>query len=131
MKISILWRIYQRKFITSFWYTLQLGHRLTVVVLYLKRVDDAIRDGNPIRAIIRSTVSNSDGKTPGLAHPSAESHEALILACYKHAGIDDFSRTGFVECHGTGTQTGDPIEAAAVANVFGDKGMWIGSVKVS
>lgn len=70
--------------------------------LYVKRLDLALRDGNPIRAIIRGSASNSDGKTPGIAHPSSESHEALIRSCYQAAGLDDFSQTGLVECHGTG-----------------------------
>lgn len=77
-----------------------------VNALYLKRLDDAIRDGNPIRGIVRSTGTNCDGKTPGLSHPSPESHEALIRRTYASAGIHDFCQTGFVECHGTGTATG-------------------------
>ncbi|KAK8011011.1 hypothetical protein PG990_009976 [Apiospora arundinis] len=97
--------------------------------VYLKRLEDAIRDGNPIRAIVRATSSNCDGSTPGISHPSSESHEALIRNCYQSAGLDDFSETAFVECHGTGTSTGDPLEAIAVANVFGEKGVYIGSVK--
>lgn len=98
--------------------------------VYLKRLEDAIRDGNPIRAIVRATSSNCDGSTPGISHPSSESHEALIRNCYQSASLDDFSETAFVECHGTGTSTGDPLEAIAVANVFGEKGVYIGSVKV-
>ncbi|CAJ2503554.1 Uu.00g109480.m01.CDS01 [Anthostomella pinea] len=100
-----------------------------VNMVYLKRLDDALRDKNPIRAVIRSTASNCDGKTAGISHPSSESHEALIRSCYLAGGIRDFTQTGFVECHGTGTRTGDPIETAAVANVFGGKGVYIGSVK--
>ena len=101
-----------------------------VNMLYIKRLDDAVRDGNPIRAIIRSTASNFDGKTAGIAQPSAESQEALIRGCYEAAGLCDFGETAFVECHGTGTAVGDPIEATTVANVFGEKGVYIGSVKV-
>ncbi|KAI0860401.1 hypothetical protein F4860DRAFT_479113 [Xylaria cubensis] len=98
-------------------------------MLYVKRLDSAIRDGNPVRAIIRATASNSDGKTAGIAHPSSESQEALIRGCYASAGITNFAETGFFECHGTGTRTGDPIETAAVANIFGGEGIYIGSVK--
>ncbi|KAI1125429.1 hypothetical protein F5Y10DRAFT_284293 [Nemania abortiva] len=97
--------------------------------LFIKRLDDAIRDGNPIRGLIRSTGINYNGKTPGIAQPSAAGQEALIRACYESAGIKDFGETAFIECHGTGTQTGDIIEATAVANVFGDSGIYIGSVK--
>lgn len=99
-------------------------------MIYIKGLEDAVRDGNPVRAVIRSTASNSDGKTSGIAKPSADSQEALIRACYKAAGLHDFGKTAFVECHGTGTATGDPIESTAVASVFGEKGVCIGSVKV-
>ncbi|KAH9983756.1 hypothetical protein F4779DRAFT_624510 [Xylariaceae sp. FL0662B] len=100
-----------------------------VNMLYVKRLDCALRDGNPVRAIIRATASNSDGKTAGIAHPSTESQESLIRGCYASAGITDFAETGFFECHGTGTRTGDPVETSAVANVFGEQGIYIGSVK--
>ena len=104
-----------------------------VNMIYVKRLDDALRDGNPIRAVIRATASNCDGKTPGLTKPSAEAHEALIRATYAAAGLEnEMGSTGFFECHATGTSSGDPEEGRAVANVFGDKGgVYIGSVKVS
>ncbi|KAH8658158.1 KR domain-containing protein [Xylariales sp. PMI_506] len=100
-----------------------------VNMVYIKRLSDALRDGNPIRAIIRATSSNADGKTAGLSVPNFESHEMMIRKAYETAGISDLSATAFVECHGTGTQTGDPIEIKAVAKVFGDHGVHIGSVK--
>ncbi|KAH6658527.1 KR domain-containing protein [Truncatella angustata] len=98
-------------------------------MIYVKRLDHAIRDGNPIRAVIRGTSSNADGKTPGMSVPSSECHEAMIRRAYEKAGISDFGQTAFVECHGTGTAAGDPIEAAAVASVFGHSGVYMGSVK--
>ncbi|OTA94899.1 hypothetical protein M434DRAFT_70407 [Hypoxylon sp. CO27-5] len=102
-----------------------------VNMIYVKRLDDALRDGNPIRAVIRATASNCDGKTPGLTKPSSEAHEALIRASYRAAGLEnEMGKTGFFECHATGTSSGDPEEAKAVANIFGDKGgVYIGSVK--
>ncbi|SPJ72405.1 related to polyketide synthase [Fusarium torulosum] len=101
-----------------------------VNVVYLKRLSTAIRDGNPIRAVIRGTFSNADGKKAGLTLPSYEGHEALIRRTYEIAGISDVHATAFVECHGTGTPIGDPIETRAVASVFGgEKGVYIGSVK--
>ncbi|KAG5978870.1 Type I Iterative PKS [Claviceps digitariae] len=103
------------------------GEAITAV--YIKPLDAAVRDGNPVRAVIRNVVSNSDGKTQGISKPSMESQEALMRKAYRDAGISDFSQTAFVECHGTGTPVGDPIEANAVANVFGDAGVYIGSVK--
>ncbi|KAK0732344.1 hypothetical protein B0T21DRAFT_412523 [Apiosordaria backusii] len=100
-----------------------------VNMVYLKRLDEAIKDGNPIRAIIRATATNFDGKTQGIAQPSSKSHEALIRNCYSKAGIRDFTQTAMVEAHGTGTKTGDPIETTAIANIFYEKGVYIGSVK--
>ncbi|KAJ4411015.1 Type I Iterative PKS [Gnomoniopsis sp. IMI 355080] len=100
-----------------------------IAAIYIKPISAAIRDGNPIRAVIRGTAHNVDGKTPGLSQPSAVAQEALIRRAYEVAGITDFGATAMVECHGTGTATGDPIEAKAVARVFGDEGVYIGSVK--
>ena len=97
--------------------------------VYIKRLKDALRDGNPIRAVIRSSSTNSDGKTQNMSLPSSEAHESMMRRAYEAAGITDISRTAFVECHGTGTPIGDPIEAVAVGNVFGDKGVYIGSIK--
>ncbi|KAG5950724.1 Type I Iterative PKS [Claviceps sorghi] len=100
-----------------------------VTAVYIKPLDAAVRDSNPVRAVIRNVVSNGDGKTQGISRPSMEAQEALMRKAYRDAGISDFSHTAFVECHGTGTPVGDPTEANAVANVFGDKGVYIGSVK--
>ena len=101
-----------------------------VNAVYLKRLSDAIRDGDPIRGVIRGSAVNSDGKTPGLSYPNPESHEAVIRRAYEVAGIKDFSQTAMVECHGTGTTVGDPLETEAIAKVFGKDGVIIGSVGV-
>ncbi|KAL8869580.1 MAG: hypothetical protein Q9174_004171, partial [Haloplaca sp. 1 TL-2023] len=103
------------------------GEAITAV--FIKRLDDALRDGNPIRAVIRGTATNHGGKTPGMTVPSADAQEALIRRAYQEAAITGFSDTAFVECHGTGTPIGDPIEAKAVERVFGKQGVYIGSVK--
>ena len=105
-----------------------------VNVVILKRLDDAVRDGDPLRAIILGTSTNSDGLTPGIASPSAEAQATAIRAAYSAAGITNFNDTGYVECHGTGTLAGDPIEVAALASVFGptrpaNKPLIIGSIK--
>ena len=105
------------------------GRGEAITAVYIKPLESAIRDGNPVRAVIRSTTTNSDGRTPGYSTPSTESQEALIRKAYELACITDFSQTAFVECHGTGTSVGDPIEANAVARVFGDSGVYIGSIK--
>lgn len=100
-----------------------------IAAVYIKRLDDALRDGSPIRAVIRGTATNHNGKTPGMTVPSAKAQEALMRRAYKVAGITDFSKTGFMECHGTGTPVGDPIEVSAVGRIFGESGVYIGSIK--
>jgi acyl transferase domain-containing protein len=91
-----------------------------VNAIILKRLDDAIRDGDPIRAIIRGSATNSDGRTPGIASPSAEAQAAAIRAAYAHAGISDVNATTYVECHGTGTPAGDPVEITGISSVFAE-----------
>ncbi|KAK0611428.1 acyl transferase domain-containing protein [Immersiella caudata] len=100
-----------------------------VSAIYIKKLSDAIRDGDPIRAVIRSTCVAADGKTAGFTLPNDESHEKLMRRGHQLAGITDFSKTAMVECHGTGTSAGDPREVSAVARVFGEHGIYIGSVK--
>ncbi|KAI1361957.1 KR domain-containing protein [Xylaria arbuscula] len=85
--------------------------------VFLKRLPDAIRDGNPIRAVIRNTGNNSDGRSQGLLSPRASAQEALMRHVYSQAHLDP-ADTGFIECHGTGTPTGDPIETSAIGNIF-------------
>ena len=75
-----------------------------VSALYIKKLSDAISDGDPIRAVIRSTCINNDGKTVGLTSPSTEAHETLIRRGHELAGIKDLSKTAMIECHGTGTK---------------------------
>jgi acyl transferase domain-containing protein len=99
--------------------------------IYIKRLSDALALGDPIRAIVRGTSYNSNGKTGGISHPSPDGQEAVIRQAYKAAGLDT-SGTGYFECHGTGTPVGDPIEVAAIGRVFAtvnqDKPLLIGSV---
>ncbi|EUC40528.1 hypothetical protein COCMIDRAFT_9620 [Bipolaris oryzae ATCC 44560] len=107
------------------------GRAEGVNLIYIKPLSAAIKHGNPIRAVIRGSAINADGNTAGLSMPSSSSQEDMIRRAYQTAGIpeSDITRTAFVECHATGTSTGDPIEATAVANVFGNGGVYIGSVK--
>lgn len=100
--------------------------------IILKRLDDAIRDGDPFRGVIRGSATNSDGRTPGIANPSADAQAAAIRRAYARAGISDFTSTAYLECHGTGTLAGDPIEVKAAASVFSHERplpLRIGSVK--
>lgn len=98
--------------------------------LYIKSLDKAIRDGNPVRAIIRGSATNANGKTNGLTTPSIDAQEMLIRKAYRAAGIadHDIEKTAVVECHGTGTAVGDGIEVGALAKVFGKEGIFISSV---
>lgn len=102
-----------------------------VNAVYVKRLNDALRDGNPVRAIIRSTAINADGKTKGLTNPNPEAQAALIRRAYDKAGIANPGDTPVVECHGTGTVTGDPLEVSAITKVFGNKGTYLGGVWLS
>ena len=86
--------------------------------LYLKKSSIAVFDGSPIRAMIRGTAVNANGRTGGITRPSAVGQEAVIRKAYENAGNLPFSDTTFFECHGTGTQAGDPIEVSAVGSVF-------------
>lgn len=102
----------------------------TVVV---KRLRDALRDGNTIRGVIRGTASNQDGRTAGVALPSAVAQEALIRKVYSQSGLN-FADTRMVESHGTGTAAGDPLEASAIARVFSssrspEEPMIVGAIK--
>ncbi|OJZ90228.1 hypothetical protein ASPFODRAFT_56562 [Aspergillus luchuensis CBS 106.47] len=97
--------------------------------IYVKKLEDAIRDNDPIRGVIRGTGTNSDGKTAGLSTPRAEAQAALIQKTYEQAGISDLSQTAYIEAHGTGTTVGDRTEAAGIAKVLGKKGIVMGAVK--
>ncbi|KAJ5135407.1 Lovastatin diketide synthase LovF [Penicillium bovifimosum] len=86
--------------------------------LVVKRLSDAIRDGDTIRAVIRGSGVNADGKTPSVTQPSPTAQAELIIQTYDDAGLD-LSETGYFECHGTGTPVGDPLELAAIASTLG------------
>jgi acyl transferase domain-containing protein len=106
-----------------------------VSFLVLKPLSAALRDGDAIRAVIRGTGVNQDGRTPGITVPSGESQEQLIRTVYERAGLDP-SNTPFVEAHGTGTQKGDAVEARVLAKTFGhcrssQNPVYIGSVKTN
>ncbi|MCX8132086.1 MAG: SDR family NAD(P)-dependent oxidoreductase [Clostridia bacterium] len=105
-----------------------------VGVILMKRVEDAIRDGDHIYAVIRGMSVNNDGSTKvGFTAPSREGQAEVIAAAQNLAGVnpEDIS---YIEAHGTGTSLGDPIEISALTQVFNQstqkKGFCaIGSVK--
>ncbi|WP_328603353.1 SDR family NAD(P)-dependent oxidoreductase [Amycolatopsis sp. NBC_00345] len=99
-------------------------------LLVLKRLDDALRDGDRVHAVIRGSAVRQDGRTDGIMAPSAEAQEHLLRTALAAAGTTP-AEVGYVEAHGTGTRVGDPIEAAALAAVYGRPGnpCPIGSVK--
>lgn len=90
-------------------------------VVLLKRLPDALRDGDRILAVVRGTASNSDGRTRTISTPSVPAQVAACRAALATAGVDA-DTIGMVEAHGTGTPVGDPIEFASLAQVYGAAG---------
>ncbi|GFF73944.1 polyketide synthase-nonribosomal peptide synthetase [Aspergillus lentulus] len=112
-----------------------------VASVVLKRLRDAIIDADPIECVIRATGANSDGRTMGITMPNAKAQQSLILKTYARAGLSPQERPAdrcqYFEAHGTGTQAGDPQEAAAIhASFFGPEcvadppnRLYVGSIK--
>ena len=87
-------------------------------VIVIKRLEDAIRDGDRIRAVIRGSAINQDGASGGLTVPNGVAQQRVITDALKRAGIEP-SEVDYLEAHGTGTSLGDPIEAQAAGAVLG------------
>ena len=88
-----------------------------VGVVVLKRLEDAVRDGDSISGVIVSSGINQAGKTNGITAPGMQSQLALINEVYRRGKIDP-GTIQYVEAHGTGTRLGDPIEIEALAKAF-------------
>lgn len=105
------------------------------VMLALKRLDDALRDGNDIRGVICGSGVNQDGRTPVMTMPDADAQERLIREVLTRSKVapEDVS---YVEAHGTGTPVGDPIETKAIARAVAhyqpeDRRVVVGAVKAN
>ncbi|KAG9868942.1 ketoacyl-synt-domain-containing protein, partial [Aureobasidium melanogenum] len=106
-----------------------------VCAIYIKKLSGAIANNDPIRAVIRATAVNSNGKSQGINHPSSKDQEAVIREAYGKANLG-YEDTGWFECHGTGTPVGDPIEVLAAGDVFAsgrtpDNPLLLGSIKTN
>lgn len=103
------------------------------VVLFLKPLEAAERDGDPIHAVILNSGVNSDGHTNGITFPSADAQAALITHVHQQAGISA-NEIQYIEAHGTGTMAGDKTEAMALSVALAkqrrkDNPLLIGSIK--
>ena len=104
-------------------------------LVVLKRLADALADGDTIHAVVRGTAVNNDGaRKVGFTAPSVEGQAQVIADALARAGVAPDS-IGYVEAHGSGTELGDPIEVAALAQAFGPTARTqfcaLGSVKTS
>ena len=103
-------------------------------MVVLKRLDDAVRDGDRIHAVIRGSACNQDGRSSGLSAPNGPSQTAVVKAAWSAAGIKP-EEIDYVETHGTGTALGDPIEAGALVQALKDAAsdhvLTIGSLKTN
>ncbi|KAK1566009.1 PKSN polyketide synthase for alternapyrone biosynthesis protein [Colletotrichum navitas] len=95
--------------------------------LVVKRLKDAVRDGDTIRAVIRGTGVNADGKTPGITQPSSEAQTELIRTTYETAGLS-LTDTQYFEAHGTGTSLGVGRTLGA-ARSGEEPPLYVGSIK--
>ena len=104
-------------------------------VVVLKRLEDALRDGDAVLAVIRGSAINQDGASNGLTAPSVPAQTALLRSALADAQLRP-SDIDYIEAHGTGTQLGDPVEFEALRSVFSADPertvpLWLGSVKTN
>ncbi|NET14153.1 MAG: polyketide synthase [Okeania sp. SIO1H6] len=104
-------------------------------MMLLKRLSDAVADGDNILAVIRGSAINQDGASGGLTVPNGPSQQAVIRQALENGAVDPAS-ISYIEAHGTGTSLGDPIEVGALGRVFGkthsqEQPIMIGSVKTN
>ncbi|MFN6462911.1 MAG: type I polyketide synthase [Nostoc sp. DedVER02] len=104
-------------------------------VLVLKRLSQALADGNNIVALIRGSAVNQDGSSSGLTVPNGLAQQAVVRQALANAGLEPH-QVSYIETHGTGTSLGDPIEVNALGAVFGkektaNQPLMLGSVKTN
>ena len=101
-------------------------------IVVLKRLSDAIAEGDDVLAIIRGSAVNQDGRSSGLTVPNGPAQQAVVQQALDNSGLLP-SQVGYVEAHGTGTSLGDPIEVGALGGVFHDREqpLLIGSAKTN
>jgi acyl transferase domain-containing protein/acyl carrier protein len=102
-------------------------------VVVLKRLSDALRDGDNVLAVVRGSAVNQDGKSQGITAPNELAQEKVLRAALEDARLQPKDVT-YVEAHGTGTSLGDPIELAALNTVYGqqrDSKLMVGSIKTN
>jgi acyl transferase domain-containing protein len=104
-------------------------------VVILKRLSDAVRDGDNILAVIKGSAVNQDGRTNGLTAPNGPAQQAVIREALRDAGVKSRD-VSYVEAHGTGTALGDPIELNSLKEALcqdrgPDETLWVGSVKTN
>ncbi|MBV9788389.1 MAG: AMP-binding protein, partial [Chloroflexi bacterium] len=103
-----------------------------VGVLVLKRLSQALADGDRVLALVRGTAINQDGRSNGITAPNGLAQQAVIAQAFRQSGISP-AQVGYIEAHGTGTPLGDAIEIAAWDAVLGNQTerIPIGSVKTN
>ncbi|MFF4568533.1 amino acid adenylation domain-containing protein [Streptomyces sp. NPDC001410] len=103
-------------------------------ILVLKRLSDAVADGDRVHAVIRGSAVNQDGRSSGITVPNGAAQRDVLSRALRAASVTA-AEVGYVEAHGTGTPLGDPIELRALGTVLGDRGdsgpLRVGSVKTN